>query len=86
MINYLLVALSAVAVSFLLALALWQLGVRYGWHREIRPRDVHQEPTPRLGGIAVYVGMVLAALVASQVPQFEEVFANPRPSKTSTAQ
>ncbi|MDP5129004.1 MAG: undecaprenyl/decaprenyl-phosphate alpha-N-acetylglucosaminyl 1-phosphate transferase, partial [Pontimonas sp.] len=79
MINYLLVALSAVAVSFLLALALWQLGVRYGWHREIRPRDVHQEPTPRLGGIAVYVGMVLATLVASQLPQFEEVFQDPRP-------
>ena len=79
MINYLLVALTAVAVSFLLALALWQLGVRYGWHREIRPRDVHQEPTPRLGGIAVYVGMILATLVASQLPQFDEVFQNPRP-------
>lgn len=79
MINYALVALTAVAVSFLLALALWQLGVRYGWHREIRPRDVHQEPTPRLGGIAVYVGMVLATLVASQLPHFEEVFQDPRP-------
>lgn len=79
MIDYVLVALSAVAVSFLLALALWRLGVRYSWHREIRPRDVHQEPTPRLGGIAVYVGMVLAALVASQLPHFEEVFQNPRP-------
>jgi len=78
-INYALVALTAVAVSFLLALALWQLGVRYGWHREIRPRDVHQEPTPRLGGIAVYVGMVLATLVASQLPHFEEVFQDPRP-------
>ena len=78
-INYVLVALTAVAVSFLLALALWQLGVRYGWHREIRPRDVHQEPTPRLGGIAVYVGMVLATLVASQLPHFDEVFQDPRP-------
>jgi UDP-GlcNAc:undecaprenyl-phosphate/decaprenyl-phosphate GlcNAc-1-phosphate transferase len=76
---YLLVAGSAIAVSFLLALALWQLGVRYGWHREIRPRDVHQEPTPRLGGIAVYVGIVSATLVASQLSQFEEAFANPRP-------
>ena len=78
MINYVLVTLTAVAVSFLLALALWQLGVRYGWHREIRPRDVHQEPTPRLGGIAVYVGMVLATLVASQLPHFEKAFQDPR--------
>lgn len=76
---YLLVALSAIAVSFLLALALWQLGVRYGWHREIRPRDVHQEPTPRLGGIAVFVGMAVATFVASQVPFFEDVFQDPRP-------
>jgi UDP-GlcNAc:undecaprenyl-phosphate/decaprenyl-phosphate GlcNAc-1-phosphate transferase len=76
---YLVVALTAVGVSFVLALALWLLGVRYGWHREIRPRDVHQEPTPRLGGIAVYVAMVLAAGVASQLPQFAEVFDNPRP-------
>ena len=76
---YLVVALTAVAVSFVLALALWLLGVRYGWHREIRPRDVHQEPTPRLGGIAVYVAMVLATGVASQLPRFAEVFDNPRP-------
>ena len=76
---YLVVALTAVAVGFVLALALWLLGVRYGWHREIRPRDVHQEPTPRLGGIAVYVAMVLATGVASQLPQFAEVFDNPRP-------
>ena len=76
---YLLVALSAIAVSFLLALALWRLGVRYGWHREIRPRDVHQEPTPRLGGIAVFVGMAVATFVASQVPFFEDVFQDPRP-------
>ena len=79
MIFYLVVALTAIAVSFLLALSLWRLGIRYRWHREIRPRDVHQEPTPRLGGIAVYMGMVLATVVASQIEEFEDVFANLRP-------
>ena len=79
MIFYLVVALTAIAVSFLLALSLWRLGIRYRWHREIRPRDVHQEPTPRLGGIAVYMGMVLATVVASQIAEFEDVFSNLRP-------
>jgi UDP-GlcNAc:undecaprenyl-phosphate GlcNAc-1-phosphate transferase len=79
MIFYLVVALSAVAVSYLLALGLWRAGIRYQWHREIRPRDVHQEPTPRLGGIAVFFGMLAGTFVASQVPDLAPVFENPRP-------
>lgn len=79
MISYLAVTLVALVVSFLLALGLWLAGVRYRWHREIRPRDVHQELTPRLGGIAVFVGMALGALVASQLAEFAPVFDNPRP-------
>jgi UDP-GlcNAc:undecaprenyl-phosphate GlcNAc-1-phosphate transferase len=78
-ISYLVVTLVALVASFLLALVLWRVGVRYRWHRDIRPRDVHQEPTPRLGGIAVFVGMTLGALVASQFPEFAPVFDNPRP-------
>jgi UDP-GlcNAc:undecaprenyl-phosphate GlcNAc-1-phosphate transferase len=76
---YLIVAGSAFATSFLVAMTLRGLAIRFGWLREIRPRDVHQEPTPRLGGIAVYLAFVLGALVASQVPLFEEVFEDPTP-------
>ncbi len=32
---YLLIAVVSVSVSFLLAVVLWRLGIRYGWHREI---------------------------------------------------
>ena len=76
---YALIALIATSVSFLLAAGLWRAGIRYGWHREIRPRDVHQEPTPRLGGIALFVGMVVSAGIASRLPEFAAVFDNPRP-------
>jgi UDP-GlcNAc:undecaprenyl-phosphate GlcNAc-1-phosphate transferase len=78
-ISYVLVALSVLGVSFSLAWVLWRLGVRYRWHREIRPRDVHQEPTPRLGGIAVFIAMALGAVLASQLDEFAGVFENPRP-------
>ena len=76
---YLLIAVVSVSASFLLAVVLWRLGIRYGWHREIRARDVHKEPTPRLGGIALYAAMGVGALVASTLPEFSAVFDNPRP-------
>jgi UDP-GlcNAc:undecaprenyl-phosphate GlcNAc-1-phosphate transferase len=79
MMFYVLVVAAALSVSFLVAFALWKLGVRYRWHREIRPRDVHKEPTPRLGGIAVFAGILVATAIASQVSVFSDVFANPRP-------
>lgn len=75
---YLLVVATALSVSFLVAFAMWRLGIKYRWHREIRPRDVHKEPTPRLGGIAVFAGITVAAFIASKLSGFEDVFANPR--------
>lgn len=79
MISYLAVMATAVVVSLLLAWGLWKAGIKYRWHREIRPRDVHQVPTPRLGGIAVFAGMTTGVLLASFIPEFNEVFENPRP-------
>jgi len=75
---YFFLALVTIATSFLVALALWRLGIKYRWHREIRPRDVHKEPTPRLGGIAVFVGLIVGVAVGSQVPGLEPVFDEPR--------
>lgn len=78
MIGYIAVAGTALLVSFLVAWALWKAGTAYGWYREIRPRDVHQEPTPRLGGIAVFAGLGAGLLVASGFDQFALVFDQPR--------
>jgi UDP-GlcNAc:undecaprenyl-phosphate GlcNAc-1-phosphate transferase len=76
--SYFVVALVTISTSFLVALVLWRLGVKYRWHREIRPRDVHKEPTPRLGGIAVFTGLLVGVAVGSQVPGLAPVFDQPR--------
>src|SRR5690606_24629427 len=41
---------------------------------EIRARDVHREPTPRLGGIAMFFGLCAGLLVASHLTNLDQVF------------
>ncbi|GAA4738221.1 MraY family glycosyltransferase [Amnibacterium soli] len=78
MIVTLLVALVAAVVSFLMSVVMWRVGIRYKLYPEIRARDVHTRPTPRLGGIAMYCGLLSALLVAwliaSRTPYFRLVF------------
>jgi UDP-GlcNAc:undecaprenyl-phosphate GlcNAc-1-phosphate transferase len=38
------------------------------------PRRVHTVPTPTLGGLAMFVGFVVAMAAASRIPQFRPVF------------
>lgn len=77
--SYLIISGSAAAVSFVSSFVLWKLASRFGWSPEIRSRDVHKVPTPRLGGIAVFLSIVVALIVASAVTEFAVLFANPRP-------
>ncbi|MCU1475044.1 MraY family glycosyltransferase [Amnibacterium sp.] len=76
MIVTLLVALCAAVVTFLMSLVMWRVGVKYKLYPKIRERDVHTTPTPRLGGIAMFCGVLAALLLASQIPFFHIVFAN----------
>src|SRR3712207_1922514 len=39
-----------------------------------RERDVHVIPTPRGGGVAMYLGVVAAVLVASRLPTLQRTF------------
>jgi UDP-GlcNAc:undecaprenyl-phosphate GlcNAc-1-phosphate transferase len=73
----LLVALCSAVVTFALSIVLWRVGMRYRLYPKIRERDVHTRPTPRLGGIAMFVGVLVALGVASQIPFFHIVFAFP---------
>jgi UDP-GlcNAc:undecaprenyl-phosphate GlcNAc-1-phosphate transferase len=70
----LLVALVGAVVSFLMSIVMWRVGIRFKLYPEIRARDVHTRPTPRLGGVAMYVGLLSALLVASQIQYFRVVF------------
>ncbi|MCU1571600.1 MAG: rfeA [Naasia sp.] len=74
---YLLMALAAAVVTFGLSFLVLKLGLRFRLHPPIRERDVHTRPTPRLGGIAMFGGVTIALAIASQIPFFRLVFAEP---------
>ncbi|MEN0128534.1 MAG: MraY family glycosyltransferase [Brevundimonas sp.] len=76
---YLLVLLIAAAVAYLATpLARW-CALRWGAITAVRDRDVHAIPTPRLGGMAMFAGILVAILMASQLPFLSGVYDNPRP-------
>jgi UDP-GlcNAc:undecaprenyl-phosphate GlcNAc-1-phosphate transferase len=74
---YVLSAGVAAVVTFGLALVIWKLSTRFRLYPKIRERDVHTRPTPRLGGIAMFIGVVVAFAVGSQLPQLSIVFSEP---------
>ena len=64
----------AAAATYLLTPFARQLALSWGAMAEVRDRDVHSMPTPRLGGLAIFVGLIAAFLVASQLPLMSQVF------------
>src|SRR5690606_33788626 len=60
-------ALIAAAVTYLLVPLVRRFAIRIGAAPEIRDRDVHTTPTPRLGGLAMYGGLVVGLLVAGNL-------------------
>ncbi|HPU03175.1 MAG TPA: MraY family glycosyltransferase [Rhodoglobus sp.] len=73
---YALVTGIAAVVTYGLAILIWKLSTKYRLYPKIRERDVHTRPTPRLGGVAMFLGMVVAFGVASQVPELSLVFSD----------
>jgi UDP-GlcNAc:undecaprenyl-phosphate GlcNAc-1-phosphate transferase len=74
---YLLVAGVAAVVTFALALVIWKLSTRFRLYPKIRERDVHTRPTPRLGGVAMFFGVLVAFAIGSQLPTLSIVFSEP---------
>jgi UDP-GlcNAc:undecaprenyl-phosphate GlcNAc-1-phosphate transferase len=74
---YVLVSGVSAVVTFGLAIVIWKVSTKYRLYPKIRERDVHTRPTPRLGGVAMFLGMVVAFLVASQLSNFSIVFTEP---------
>ena len=64
---FLLLALLAALVTFGGSILVWKLSLKYRLYPKIRERDVHTRPTPRLGGIAMFVGIVVAIGAAAFV-------------------
>lgn len=74
---YVLTVLFTAAITFALAWTVWRLSRRYKLYPGIRERDVHKTPTPRLGGVAMFLGVVAAFLLSSQLPFFAIMWSEP---------
>ena len=72
--EYLLVGLSAAVVTFLITGVVRRLAIRAGAIAVPRGRDVHTVPIPRLGGVAIYLGVVAGVFVAMQLPVLRRAF------------
>jgi UDP-GlcNAc:undecaprenyl-phosphate/decaprenyl-phosphate GlcNAc-1-phosphate transferase len=76
---YLLVIGVSAGVTFGFAVLIYKLSHKYRLYPKIRARDVHTRPTPRLGGIAMFLGVLAAFAVGSFLPQLDLVYSRPGP-------
>ena len=70
------VILTAAATLAFTAIVL-RIGLRYRLYPEIRDRDVHTTPKPRIGGVAMYFGVLVAFALSSQVSYFSIIWTDP---------
>ena len=78
--EYLLVLLVTAAVTFLLTPLVRRVAVATRAIHAPRARDTHTRPTPLLGGLAMYGGLVAGLIVASRLTSLQNPF--PAGSKT----
>lgn len=74
--SYVLVAAVAIVVTAAVSYVVLRLARRFQLAPELRARDVHQVPTPRLGGVAMFVGLLAAFGVAATQEEFSGLFAS----------
>ncbi|GAA2174483.1 MraY family glycosyltransferase [Agrococcus versicolor] len=60
-----------------MSLGTLRFALAHGIHPPVRERDVHATPTPRLGGVAMFAGVLAAVIAGSFVPQFQAAYDMP---------
>ncbi|MFV0426814.1 MAG: MraY family glycosyltransferase [Beutenbergiaceae bacterium] len=76
---YLLLMVIAAVVTYLATPLAKLIAQRTHALTPVRARDVHTVPIPRLGGVAMLLGMAITLVIASQIGFLERVFAQPLP-------
>lgn len=71
---YILLMLIAMGVAVLMTPLVRWTCLRWGIVPKLRSRDVQKEPIPRLGGLAMTVGLVVALLIASRIPYMAPLY------------
>ncbi|HEX6341856.1 MraY family glycosyltransferase [Umezawaea sp.] len=72
--EYLLVCLTAAVVTFLLVGLVRVFAFKIGAVAYPRQRDVHVKPMPRMGGLAIYGGVLGGMFLAHQLPVLRSAF------------
>jgi UDP-GlcNAc:undecaprenyl-phosphate GlcNAc-1-phosphate transferase len=72
--QYALVLLVTAAVTYLLTPLVRRVAVGARAMHEPRPRDTHTQPTPLLGGLAMYGGLVAGLVVATRLSFLQDPF------------
>lgn len=72
--EYLLVGLTTAVLTFLLTGLVRILALRIGAVATPRARDVHRAPIPRLGGVAMFGGILGGVLLSHQLPVLRRSF------------
>jgi UDP-GlcNAc:undecaprenyl-phosphate/decaprenyl-phosphate GlcNAc-1-phosphate transferase len=76
--EYLLTLILTAAVTYLLTPLVRRVAVATGAMHVGRERDVHTEPVPKLGGLAMYGGLAAGLLIASRISPLRTIFAGSR--------
>ncbi|RSX54865.1 UDP-N-acetylmuramyl pentapeptide phosphotransferase [Bifidobacterium dolichotidis] len=71
---YLFIAVVAACATYLLTPLIRHLAIQLGAVGQVRKRDVHTIPTPRMGGVGMLCGFAVAILFASRIPFLQPVF------------
>src|SRR3984957_15912767 len=72
--EYLFILIIAAVVTYLLTPLVRRGAVAIHAQHAPRARDVHKEPTPLLGGVAMYGGLVAGLLVADRLTYLQQAF------------
>ncbi|WP_066373253.1 glycosyltransferase family 4 protein [Herbidospora mongoliensis] len=83
--EYFFVALVTAVVTYLLVPPVRAFALRIGAAPEVRERDVHKVPTPRLGGLAMFGGMAAGLLAASHLPWVGSALVGEQSGQTTSA-
>ena len=71
---YLLIAAIAGGVTWLVTPLIRHVAIEIGAVGEVRARDVHTIPTPRMGGLGMLIGFAVATVFASRLPFLSGLF------------
>jgi UDP-GlcNAc:undecaprenyl-phosphate GlcNAc-1-phosphate transferase len=72
--EYLLTVLLAAIICYLITPLVRDLAIKSGAVMQIRSRDVHVKPTPRWGGLAMWLSMALTLVIVNQLPLVAKSF------------